>query len=140
MTLNGHQNIFFQKGRIYLICAAARPYITKSRTVSAGTDGVYLSDQIVFKRCYISSSMMQQSYYDKILVRLIGQVLCFNVIKSGNSGSITSFTNRRHIGTLTVETNLKNTCGTIISRCTKSKSLYSLNQRYYIISLLELIV
>ena len=65
---------------------------------------------------------MQQSYYDKILIRLIEQVLRFNVIKNGISGSITSITNR-YIGTLTVETNLKNTCGTIISCCTKSKSL-----------------
>ena len=71
----------------------------KSRTVSAGIDEVYLSDQIVFKRCYISPSMMQQSYYDKILIRLMGQVLRFNIIKSGISGFITSITNRIHRNT-----------------------------------------
>ena len=49
-------------------------------------------------------------------------MLRFKVIKKGISASITSITNRRH-RKINIETNLKNTGGTIICRCNKSKSL-----------------
>ena len=48
-----HHNILIQKRYIYPICTAARPAINEPRTVLAGMS--YLSDHIVFKRCYINN-------------------------------------------------------------------------------------